>query len=82
MSRKSKNFVVKNGYTFGSLLAERLYRRERFLNGKHSLSKQFAAWVKVFGVSKELVSGAPRLINCQASVNRFFRSTLTFSRHV
>ena len=56
MSRKSKNFVVKNGYTFGSwlLLAERLYRRERFLNRNHSLPKQFAAWMKAFGISKLL----------------------------
>ena len=85
MSRKSKNFVVKNGYTFGSwlLLAERLYRRERFLNRNHSLPKQFAAWMKAFGISKtstdtykriyKLVSKAPRLINCQMSVNRFLK---------
>ena len=85
MSRKSKNFVDKNGYTFGSwlLLAERVYRRERFLNRNHSLPKQFAVWVKAFGVSKtsadtykriyKLVSKAPRLINCQMSVNRFLK---------
>ena len=79
-----KTSFVKNGYTFGSwlLLAERLYRRERFLNRNHFLPKQFAAWMKAFGISKtftdiykriyKLVSKAPRLINCQMSVNRFF----------
>ena len=85
-SRRSKNFSVKNAYTFGSwlFLAEKLFRREKFLNKNHSLPKQFVGWIKTLGVSKtsadtykkiyKLVMKAPRIVNCYISVNQILKN--------
>ena len=79
--KKTDNFVLKNAYTLGSwlILAEKHFKREKYLKRNTSLPKQFGIWVKTFGISRQsadiyknilkLITQAPRLINCQISIN-------------
>ena len=81
MVQKTDNFVLKNTYTLGSwlILAEKHFKHEKYLKRNPSLPKQFGQWIKTFGISRQsgdiyknifkLINKAPRLINCQISIN-------------
>ena len=79
--RKTDNFLIKNAYTFGTWLrlTERIFKHERYIMHNSAIPKQFGLWIKSFGISRQsadvykklckLVEKAPRLINCQVSIN-------------
>ena len=75
MTRKTENFVLKNAYTFGSwlVLAERIFKEEKYSKGNRVLPRRLGDWIKIFGISRQscdiyekvykLLCKAPKLMN-------------------